>query len=382
MKILLLNYEFPPVGGGAGMATYHLAGALARRNHCVDVLTSGSFLDKSIEKRTGYNVHRAFSLRKGVHDCGLRGAATYVGFAMPKLNRLIKKYRYDVYHYFFSLPTGFLTLLPGGWHSDPYIVSLRGSDVPGYDPFNFKLALLHTLLKPITKKIWRRAKAVVAVTSSLKKAALEIAPDQQIDVIPNGVDTDLFKPLKAKSTDRSSFNLICVSRLVERKGIEDIFSALAELPSEDIKLSIVGSGNYENRLKKRCSELSLNSVVDFKGFCPREDLPMLYAQSDAFILTSRSEAFGNVFAEAMSCGMPIIGTDVGGIPDLVAEENGLLVEPGNIAAIKSAILRLKASRALREEMGTANRKKIERSYRWSKIADQFLNLYEDQQRGR
>jgi glycosyltransferase involved in cell wall biosynthesis len=378
MKILLLNYEFPPVGGGAGMATYHLAEALARLDHDVDVLTSGSFTDKPVDKLAGFTVHRALSLRKGIHDCGLRGAATYVGFAMPKLSRLIRNYRYDVYHYFFSLPTGFLTLLPGGWQSEPYIVSLRGSDVPGYDPFNFKLALLHNLLKPITKKIWRRARAVVAVTNSLKRAALEIVPDQQIDVIPNGVDADLFKPLQADPVDRPSFRLICVSRLIERKGIEDILSALAELPSEDIKLSVVGSGHHENRLKQRCNELALNSVVDFKGFCPRENLPSLYAQSDAFILTSRSEAFGNVFAEAMSCGMPIIGTTVGGIPDLVSEENGILVEPGNIAGIKNAILRLKASRTLCRNMGLANREKIESDFRWPKIAEKFLRLYSNQ----
>ena len=357
------------------MATYHLAEALVRLDHDVDVLTSGSFMDKRVQKVAGFTVHRALSLRKGVHDCGLRGAATYVGFAMPKLSRLVRHYRYDVYHFFFSLPTGSLTLLPGGWYTKPYIVSLRGSDVPGYDPFNFKLALLHNLLKPITKTIWRRAKAVVAVTNSLRKAALEIAPDQQIDVIPNGVDTDLFQPVKAAPADRPSFRLICVSRLIERKGIEDILLALAELPSENIKLSVVGSGHHEDRLKQRCKELALNSAVEFKGFHLREDLPSLYAQSDAFILTSRSEAFGNVFAEAMSCGMPIIGTAVGGIPDLVSEENGLLVEPGNIAAIKHAILRLKDSRQLCQEMGIANREKIERNYRWTKIAEQFLHLY-------
>lgn len=375
MKILLLNYEFPPYGGGAGMATYHLAEALADLGHDVDVLTSGGFGDKRVEKLAGFTVYRAISLRRGIHDSGLRGAATYVGFAFPKLNRLKKKYSYDAYHLFFSLPTGLLTLLPGGLHSKPYIVSLRGSDVPGYDPFNIKLALLHRLLKPITKKIWRRSKAVVAVTNSLKKMALEIAPGQKIEVIPNGVDIDLFKPMKAISVDRSSFKLLCVSRLVERKGIEDILSAMAELPSEDIKLSIVGSGNHESRLKQRCHELSLNSTVEFKGFCRREALPILYAQSDAFILTSRSEAFGNVFAEAMSCGMPIIGSAVGGIPDLVSEENGLLVEPGNIAAIKRAILRLKDSRQLCKEMGIANREKMERNYRWPKIAEKFLNLY-------
>jgi glycosyltransferase involved in cell wall biosynthesis len=357
------------------MATFCLAEALANLGHQVHVLTSGRMCDPSIERCNGFTVYRAFSLRKGVHDCGLRGAATYMGFAWPKLSMLIRNGRYDIFHYFFSLPTGFLTLLPGGCLSRPYIISLRGSDVPGYDPFNTKLAFLHKLLKPITKRIWRGAKAVVAVTNSLKKVALETASDVPMEVIPNGVDSDLFKSLNVNHKDRSCFNLICVSRLVERKGIDHILSAMAGLRSENIKLSIVGRGNYENILKRRCHELSLNSIVEFKGFCPREKLPALYAQGDAFILTSRSEAFGNVFAEAMSCGLPVIGADVGGIPDLITEKNGLLVDPGNIDAIQNAILKLKNSRQLCAQMGQASREIIERNYRWPKIAEKFLDLY-------
>jgi glycosyltransferase involved in cell wall biosynthesis len=119
-------------------------------------------------------------------------------------------------------------------------------------------------------------------------------------------------------------------------------------------------------------------MVEFKGFCPREKLPAVYAQGDAFILTSRSEAFGNVFAEAMSCGLPVIGADVGGIPDLISEKNGLLVEPGNIDAIQSAILKLMNSRQLCAKMGLASRERIERNYRWPNIAEQFLQLYTSQ----
>ncbi|MBL0714605.1 MAG: glycosyltransferase [Desulfosarcina sp.] len=357
------------------MATFCLAEALAGLGHDVDVLTSGRLGDRPIEIIRGFTVYRAMSLRKGVHDCGLQGAATYMGFALPKLNTLIRNGRYDIFHYFFSLPTGLFTLLPGGRYGKPYVVSLRGSDVPGYDPFNTTLAFLHNLLKPVTRRIWNRSKHVVAVTRSLKKVARETAPDQKIEVIPNGVDTDLFKPSRGVPKDRSCFELICVSRLVKRKGIDHILSAMAGLRSENIKLSIVGTGNYENILKRQCRDLSLNSAVAFKGFRPREKLPELYAQSDAFILTSRSEAFGNVFAEAMSCGLPVIGANVGGIPDLVTEKTGILVEPGDIDSIKKAILRLKHSQGLRAQMGQASRTLILKNHRWSQIAERFLELY-------
>lgn len=357
------------------MATYCLAEALANLGHAVDVLTSGRAGDSPVESHNGFSTFRVRSLRKGVHDSGLRGAVTYMGFGLPKLNALIRRGRYDIFHYFFSLPTGLFTLLPGGWNGKPYIISLRGSDVPGYDPFNSKLTFLHKLLKPVNKRIWERSKYVVAVTNSLKELALQSAPGMQIRVIPNGVDTDLFKPSGDVRKGRSDFHLICVSRLVKRKGIEQILSAMAGLRSENIRLSIVGSGNYEDALRKKCFDLSLTSVVDFKGFCPREELPELYAKSDAFILTSRSEAFGNVFAEAMSCGLPVIGADIGGIPDLIKEQNGILVKPGDIDGIKNAIIKLKDSQQLREQMGRASRDIIMKNHRWSKITEKFLELY-------
>ena len=358
------------------MATSHLAKELAVLGHQVHVLTSGKIGEQSVDRCNGFTIYRSLSLRKGVHDCGFRGAATFTGFAWPKLRALIRNNHYDIFHYFFSLPTGFLTRLPGVRHRRPYIISLRGSDVPGYDLFNRKLTLLHGLLKPITKKIWKRSKAVVAVTNSLRRLALETTPELPIEVIPNGVDSDLFKPLKIINEDRSRFKLICVSRLVERKGIEDILEAMAGLKSDNVKLSIVGSGKSENGLRRRCSELSLNSMVEFKGFCQWEKLPALYASNDAFILTSRSEAFGNVFAEAMSCGLPVIGADVGGIPDLISEKNGLLVKPGDIESIKQAILKLKSSRQLCAQMGKASREIVERNYRWPQIAKKYLEIYE------
>ena len=376
MRILLLNYEFPPIGGGAGMATFCLAEALVAVGHHVDVLTSGRWGNRSVESIRGIKVHRAVSLRKGVHECGLRGAVTYMGFALPKLHSLIRKSRYDIYHYFFSLPTGLFTLLPGSLRCRPYIVSLRGSDVPGYDPFNKQLAFLHGLLRPVTRRIWRRAKHVVAVTNSLKRTALATAPGLDIKVIPNGVDVDLFSPSSNTQKNRAGFNLICVSRLVKRKGIDQILAALAALRHENISLTIVGTGEHENHLKAQCRKLSLESKVEFKGFCRREKLPELYRKSDAFILTSRFEAFGNVFAEAMACGLPVIGANVGGIPDLISPKTGILIEPDDIEAIRNAIRTLKNSRDLRASMGNASRDFIIANYQWPRIAARFVQLYQ------
>lgn len=375
MKILLLNYEFPPLGGGAGKATYNIAKELSRLGHDIDVLTSRMKGQKTEEQIEGFRVHRVSSWRKSIHDCGFLGALTFVFFAYFKFSQLTNNNHYDVIHYFFGLPTGFLSLLPGTHKTTPYIVSLRGSDVPLYDAYNKNLQYTHKILKPFTTYIWKKAKKVVAVTKSLKITALKTAPAQDIIVIPNGVEMDSFKPVEKTKRPDDTLRLLSVTRLIERKGVEHILQALAELKDQNITLLVVGTGNYENNLKHICEDLLLNDLVTFYGYCPREKLSALYSQSDVFVLPSLAEAFGNVFAEAMAYGLPIIGTRIGGIIDLVDDENGILVEPGNVEEIKQAIMTMKHSPDIRTRMKKTNRKKIVENYKWETVAQQYLALY-------
>ena len=376
MRILILNYEFPPLGGGAGKATYNLAKELVNLGNQIDVITCRMKGQPREEDVDGFTVYRVISWRKGLHDSGFRGAFSYVLYANFKFLSLTRKNHYDVIHYFFGLPTAFLSLLPGKHRKIPYFVSLRGSDVPNYDRSNSKLQLAHQILKPLTKKIWKNADQVMAVTNSLKKTALRTAPDQDIIVMPNGVESIFFKDITRINKNINHLKLISVARLIKRKGIQDILKALEELKDPTISLLVVGTGNYEKELKKMCKNLSLSNTVTFYGFCPPKELLMLYHKCDVFILPSLAEAFGNVFAEAMACGLPIIGSNIGGIPDLVDKENGILVEPGNIDEIKNAILKMKVSKEMRIKMAEANRKKILECYAWEKIAKMHLSVYQ------
>jgi glycosyltransferase involved in cell wall biosynthesis len=191
------------------------------------------------------------------------------------------------------------------------------------------------------------------------------------------VESVFLKSVPPVNPKNAGLKLISVARLIERKGIQHILYALADLKDPDISLSIVGSGNFEAHLKKICKDLSLDGVVTFYGFCNPQLLPELYAGSDVFILPSQAEAFGNVFAEAMACGLPIIGTNIGGIPDLVDTENGILARPGNINEIKNAIIRLKKSEKLRTQMQLANKKKIAEQYSWKRVANQHIAVYQE-----
>jgi phosphatidylinositol alpha-1,6-mannosyltransferase len=231
------------------------------------------------------------------------------------------------------------------------------------------------VLKPLNKYIWKKAKAVIALSKGLKTTALMSAPKQNISVIPNGVETELFKPNSDGRQSDEKLRLITVSRLINRKGIDHILLALSELRDNDITLLVVGTGSYETYLKKMCHDLGLDGAVTFYGYCPRESLPELYNKADVFILPSLAESFGIVFAEAMSCALPIIGGMTGGVPELVKKENGILVEPGNVERIKMAILVMKTNSEKRIKMGERNRIKMVKQYSWFTIAEQYQSIY-------
>jgi glycosyltransferase involved in cell wall biosynthesis len=375
MKIFMLNYEFPPTGGGAGNATDNISKELVKMGHEITVLTSRCDKQQKFEIKDGVRIYRVFSWRKGIHDCGFRGAYTYLFSAAIKLLSLRKNNQFDIVHYFFSLPTGLLTFVPWAFRKTPYIVSLRGSDVPYYDIYNRKVHFFNLVLRPVNKYIWKKSKTVIALSEGLKTTALRSAPTQEIGVIPNGVETELFKPDSNGRPPGKKLRLITVSRLINRKGIDHVLRALADLRGIDVTLLIVGTGSYESYLKKLCHELGLGDIVTFYGYCPREQLPDLYSNADVFILPSLAESFGIVFAEAMACGLPVIGGRTGGVPDLVKEDNGILVNPGKIDDINNAIIMLKTNSALREKMGITNRKKVVDAYSWYNVAQSYLSIY-------
>jgi glycosyltransferase involved in cell wall biosynthesis len=373
-SLLLLNYEFPPLGGGAGRGTYNLARELARKGYDVDVLTSRAPGQAKLEQVDGFTVHRVTSWRKGVHDCGFRGAITFLLFAVPAFLRLTRDKNYLVLHYYFGLPTGMLQWLPGRHRRIPYIVSLRGSDVPGYDQFNSSLQFFHRLLLPVTRSIWHNASKVVALSDTLKATALESVPDADIAVIANGIESEQFYSANTRSEDSNPVQLICVSRLIERKGIQHLLRAL-QVMQHPVHLTVVGEGNYQQQLIELADRYQVADKVTFHGYCPRERLVDLYSASDIFVLPTMAESFGLVFIEAMACGLPIIGTRVGGVPDIVLADNGILVEPDDYLAVRGAIDSLAGDPQRRAAMGDACRHRVTEHYSWLSVAEKYEQCY-------
>jgi glycosyltransferase involved in cell wall biosynthesis len=384
MRVLLLNYEYPPYGGGAGVATEALARTLASRGVTVDVVTAGDrsecetelLWDGDAAEEGLLNVHRVRCRRTSVHQASMRDAGSYLRAALPVIRRLLRAAEYDAVHFYFSLPTG--ALIPFlNLGKTPVIVSLRGSDVPGYDSHNRNLEWAHAVLRPFTRWIWRRADRVVPVCESLGRMALRTLPELDYTVIPNGVDLQRFHPPASRRARRSGpVRCIAVARLVERKGVADLIRAIGSLERGSYELEIVGTGPDEHLLRELVASLRLDGLVKFSGSLDRATVARRYRDADLFTLASVEEAFGNVFAEAMASGLPIVGSAVGGIPDLVQHcRNGLLVPPRDPFSLAAAIRHLGENPALRVEIGNRNRAQAEATLSWDRITTRYLSLY-------
>ncbi len=375
MRILLVNYEFPPIGGGASRASYSIARELVTLGNEVVVLTSRFGDAPSTEEVDGMLIHRVVSWRKGIHDCGLRGAASFLCSAAPRLRWLLRSCNFDIVHYFFSLPTGVLSMYSHGLRNVPYIVSLRGSDVPNYDLESRKLRLMHGVTQLATRHIWRNAAKVVAVSHSLRLLAEAWLDGVKIDVIHNGAD--LLPSSEPKTFHASErLRIVAVSRLIPRKGLGDLLRAIAGLTDIDFELKIAGSGEAAQQLADLTAKLQLQDRVEFLGYQSQKDVRQLYSCADIFVLPTHSDAFANVILEAMSSGLPVIATDVGGAREAIEHGvNGLLVLPHDPDAIGEAIRRLAGDPELRQSMARENLARIQRQFTWPAVARQYQDVY-------
>jgi glycosyltransferase involved in cell wall biosynthesis len=377
-RILLLNYEYPPLGGGAGYASEALVERLVDRGIAVDVVTSSVQAGPAWrveERRPGLEMHWIRTRRKGIHQVGLKGAGGYLLGAAPVVRKLVHARRYDVAHVFFSLPTG--ALLPFlDLRRTPAIVSLRGSDVPGYDMSKLSLERAHRVLRPLTKWIWRRSDQVVTVCSALGDLVRRTDPGLDIEVIQNGVDLDLFTPPADRVHPLEPVRCLAVSRLIQRKGIGTLLRGWALLERGRFQLEVAGDGPLAAYYRTLADELGIAGEVRFLGALDRPTLAERYRAADLFTLVPYDEAFGNVYAEALASGLPIVGSRVGGIPELVDDgDNGILVPAGDAELTAAAITCLADDPGRRREMSTANRSWAVSTLSWDHMTDRYVELY-------
>ncbi len=372
MRVLLLDHELPSLGDGAGNATHALARGLASHGVRVDVVTAGlrdesdaELLWNGTAVSEGLLTVRRVRRRRG-------GALGYLTAAIPVVRRLLREEHYDVVHLVSSFPMG--ALLPfvdlGGV---PLVVTLRGPDVPGYLP---SPRPGHLVAHPITRWVWRRADRVIAVSESLGRLARRTLRGLHYAVIPNGADLARFRPRLRPAPAHQRVRCLAVARLTERKELDRLIRAVAMLERGSVELEIVGTGPREAALRLLAEQLGAGSLVTFTGALDHAAVAQRYREADLFTLVHPDPSAGTVFAEALASGLPIIGSAVGGVAELVKDgRNGVLVPPGGPRALADAIRRLAESPRARAEMGRRNRAAAEERLGWARITERHLSIY-------
>ncbi|MHC4185142.1 MAG: glycosyltransferase family 4 protein [Planctomycetota bacterium] len=333
-RILMLNYEFPPIGGGAGNAHLYLLKEYSRHSELkVDVLTSAptsGFHEEEFSKNI--TVYKIGLHKKNLHFWRKVEVIEWLVKAHFYYRKLIGANSYDLVHAFFGFPSGWLCYRSAS--RLPYIISLRGSDVPGY---NIRLGLDYKLLAGLFRRIWGGAAAVVANSQGLRDLAQDFMPALEIKVIPNGIDIENFEPPEGRIV-RKPIQLLTVCRLISRKRIDLLIRAAARAKelNLDIHLNLVGEGNLMEPLQRLANELHLTDSVFFMGRVAAERMPQVYRDNDIFLMSSAHEGMSNAMLEAMASGLPIITTECEGVEELITD-NGIVVEEADSAVIAKAI---------------------------------------------
>ena len=372
MKILMLNYEFPPIGGGGGQAHLALLRQYARRQDLeVDVLTSAPTPGFSSEEFARHiRIYKVGLHKKDLHLWRRGEIIQWLIRAGSFYRRLIRQEQYDLVHAFFGFPTGWLCYRTA--KRLRYVISLRGSDVPGA---NARLKLDYKVLGPLVfKPIWRRASSLVACSEGLKARALQFLPTAEIEVIPNGVDLERFHP-SANRSDSGPLKLLTVGRLSVTKRLSLLLEMMELLRGQGspVRLTVVGGGALEAQLRRFLAERNLRDAVTLLGRREGSDMPEIYRQHDIFVSASMQEGMSNAMLEAMASGLPIVTTRCEGVDELI-DENGLVVDDSRPEALAAAIRTLADDPATPHAMSVAARRKAE-SFGWDKVADAYLQLY-------
>jgi glycosyltransferase involved in cell wall biosynthesis len=366
MRILMTSYEFPPIGGGGSAVVAGLSRQLVASGHEVDLVTM-KFRDCPREESVdGVRVHRVPCLRHAKHNCTTPEALSYVVSALPVVRRMAAQRRYDVVHAHFILPDGLLAWRLKRLTGLPYLITAHGTDVPGYN--QHRLLLAHRLARPLWKTVVREASRIVCPSAVLEQLVLAQRPgEQKTVIIPNGLEIGEYRP------SGSDARVLVVTRMLERKGVQHLLTAMAQSPFE-AEVNIVGDGPFLPEIQRQAAEL--RSPAKLIGWLDNRSprLRELYESSSIFVFPSEAENFPVVLLEAMAAGLAIITTEGTGCAEVVGD-TGLLVPPRNPEAIARAAHRLIHDAELRRSLGAAARRRIEENFTWSAVATRYVDEY-------
>lgn len=383
MKILIISHEYPPIGGGGANACMNLSRQYAYEGHDVEIVTvwyEGLEENEIIPTEKGsVHITRVKAKRANKEHCSFSEMLSFIMKAKGEVNARVKKAisdndPFDICQIFFGIPSGTLGYYLKLKYKLPYVIRFGGGDIPG---FQERFTKVYKLIGPAIRLIWKRAYALVANSQGLKELAEEFCDKYPILVFPNGVDTDYWHPKEREHKD-NSINLLFISRLIERKGLQFVIPGLRKLQDESgkkVHLTIVGDGPYREKLEQLVEENQVSEMVSFLGQKDKDELAPIYQDGDVFIFPSKKEGMPNAVLEAMACGLPIVMSPCQGSEELI-DGNGIITD-SDLSRFNEYILKiLNMEDDELKAMSNCSLKRAKEMFSWESVAGNYLQLFE------
>jgi len=304
----------------------------------------------------------------------LYGVSYYLG-CLRLIRRLVNEHKIQVIHAHTIMPDGFAGVLLGRTLNLPVVCTIHGSDINLY-PFRNRCTNL------ATRWALKRAGRLVTVSHRLRENVISLAGPLEVDVVHNGADPTKFMP-RCKKECRRELNLpaertilLFVGNLVGVKGVEFLLHAFARLGHVDAMLYLVGDGHLRKALDSLANTLGIRGSTVFVGRRPHEEIPLWLSAADCLIMPSLSEGFPTLLPEAMLCRIPIVATDVGGIPELLSHgKNAWMVPRGNVTALARGIETMLSRGDQVENIVIEAQRAASAGYTWAANAERTLAVY-------
>jgi len=371
MKIcMVLSTPFPPEEG-IGYYTYNLSKILIKKGHEVTVLTRGNGGKIQRQMVDGIKVIRApfiplYPIYLYLH-----------GIWMNKIFKSLEP-DMDIVHFHTPLPPIVKT-------SRPTLTTIHTPMLTDYRLV--KMQAMYTIVSkisarfvsyPLERKLIKKSDMVTTLTNSIAEELKEHYLDQEgVIVTGNGVDEKIYHPKQKEVKDNKKY-ILFAGRIDREKGLYDLVECGKQICNErsDVIFVIAGKGRDLKKLIRKVRKAGLQDNFVFLGQVEKDKLVKLYQNATIFVLPSYHEGLPTVLLEAMSCGLPVIVTDVRGNRDLISNgENGIIVPPRAPKKLAEAIDILLKDNITKSYLGKNARKAIEENYTWDAVSNRFLSCY-------
>lgn len=370
MRILLLNHEYPPLGGGSGVAMRHLAEALAMLGHDVHVLTGGRADETTTQN--GITLQRLALPVESGKLAGMKAWLSYLWHMPSHLKTAVTSFRPDVVNSHFVFPSGYVVAQSS--LDVPHVTSVVGADI--HDPTRTLSADSNFLIRQFTRSAISNAFAITTPSTDLTQRTRALFPQTNVQTIPWGVPPLPFIHPVGEPENSRRFVITTLCRLVPRKRLDLLIEAVALLKQSDIHVVVLGDGPQREELTNLVEQHQLSTQFTFRGSVNEQQKASELSASDLFCLPSDHEGFGLVYLEAMGLRNAVIATDVGGQRDIIREGiDGFLVPRNDAPAIARHIQSLMNDRPRLESMKQSAQARAD-EFRPAATAQQFLRVYQ------